>query len=90
MAGDVAGLMDRLDLPRAHVLGISMGGRIALALALAQPARVNQLVLVVIRRPSVRVACRPGPGIQELGDEGWTQPKFSRKRLPHATARRSG
>jgi pimeloyl-ACP methyl ester carboxylesterase len=46
MAADVAGLMDRLQLPRAHVLGISMGGRIALALALARPARVNRLVLV--------------------------------------------
>ena len=46
MAADVAGLMDRLELPRAHVLGISMGGRIALALALARPARVNRLILV--------------------------------------------
>jgi len=35
MAGDVAALMDRLDLLRAHVLDISMGGRIAMALALA-------------------------------------------------------
>lgn len=41
MAGDVAGLMDRLDLPRAHMLGISMGGRIAMALALAHPERVD-------------------------------------------------
>jgi 3-oxoadipate enol-lactonase len=46
MAGDVAALMDRLDLPRAHVLGISMGGRIAMALALAHPERVDRLVLV--------------------------------------------
>ena len=46
MAADVAGLMDRLELPRAHVLGMSMGGRIAMALALAEPARVNRLVLV--------------------------------------------
>jgi esterase len=46
MAADVAGLMDRLELPRAHVLGMSMGGRIAMALALAEPARVNRLVLI--------------------------------------------
>jgi 3-oxoadipate enol-lactonase len=46
MAGDTAGLMDQLDLASAHVLGISLGGRIALALALAQPQRVNRLVLV--------------------------------------------
>jgi 3-oxoadipate enol-lactonase len=46
MASDVAGLMDRLVLPHAHVLGISMGGRIAMALALAHPERVDRLVLV--------------------------------------------
>jgi 3-oxoadipate enol-lactonase len=46
MADDVAGLMEQLDLPRTHVLGISMGGRIAMALALAHPERVDHLVLV--------------------------------------------
>jgi 3-oxoadipate enol-lactonase len=46
MADDVAGLMDRLNLPRAYMLGISMGGRIAMALALAHPERVDRLVLV--------------------------------------------
>jgi 2-succinyl-6-hydroxy-2,4-cyclohexadiene-1-carboxylate synthase len=46
MAADVAGLMDRLDLPRAHLFGISMGGRIALVLALGWPVRVGRLVLV--------------------------------------------
>ena len=46
MAADTAGLMDRLDLERAHLLGISMGGRIALALALARPERVERVVLI--------------------------------------------
>lgn len=46
MAGDAAGLLDELGVASAHVLGISLGGRIAMALALAQPARVNRLVLV--------------------------------------------
>lgn len=46
MATDTSALMDRLQLGRAHLLGISMGGRIALALALAQPERVDRLVLV--------------------------------------------
>jgi pimeloyl-ACP methyl ester carboxylesterase len=46
MAGDTRALMDALDLRRASALGISMGGRIALALALASPERVDRLALV--------------------------------------------
>jgi 3-oxoadipate enol-lactonase len=46
MARDAAALMDVLNLERANVLGISMGGRIALELALSCPGRVGGLVLV--------------------------------------------
>ena len=46
MAADVVGLMDRLHLPRAHLAGISLGGRIAMALALDWPERVDRLVLI--------------------------------------------
>lgn len=56
MAGDAAGLLGAVGLARADVLGISMGGRIALALALAHPEMVNRLVLV---STSARVGKRP-------------------------------
>jgi 3-oxoadipate enol-lactonase len=46
MANDTASLMDALDLPRADIMGFSMGGRIALELALTRPKRVRRLVLV--------------------------------------------
>jgi 3-oxoadipate enol-lactonase len=45
MADDTAGLMDAAGFPKAHVLGISMGGRIAIALALQHPEMVKSLVL---------------------------------------------
>jgi len=46
MATDVVALLDTLDVPTAHVVGLSLGGCVALALALAHPARVRSLTLV--------------------------------------------
>ena len=45
MACDVAALLDHLEIDSAHVLGHSMGGRIALALALNFPRKVRSLIL---------------------------------------------
>jgi len=42
---DLACLLDRLAIERAHVLGYSMGARVALAFALARGERVRRLVL---------------------------------------------
>src|SRR6185312_14881054 len=39
-------LLDALELDSAHVVGNSMGGRVALELGLAHPDRVNRLVLL--------------------------------------------
>lgn len=44
-AADALALLDRLDWPRAHVLGISFGGMVAQHLALAAPDRIDRLVL---------------------------------------------
>lgn len=45
MARDTVGLMDALGIDHAHVMGGSMGGMIALQIALDHPERVNKLVL---------------------------------------------
>lgn len=45
MAEDVRRLMDHLDIPRAAVMGYSMGARISAHLALAHPQRLDALLL---------------------------------------------
>lgn len=46
MADDAAGLLEALEIPKAHVLGWSMGGYIAQELALRHPGVVNKLILL--------------------------------------------
>ena len=45
MAGDILALMDHLAIPRAHILGFSMGARLALAATLRAPERFATLTL---------------------------------------------
>ncbi len=45
MTGDIFALMDHVNVPRADVMGYSMGAHLALAAALARPERVGDLIL---------------------------------------------
>ncbi|NNM73254.1 alpha/beta fold hydrolase [Enterovirga sp. DB1703] len=45
MAGDAIGLLDRLGIERAHVMGYSMGARIAAFAALEHPGRAETVLL---------------------------------------------
>jgi len=64
MARDLAAAMDALDIRKADVLGVSMGGMIAQHLAADHPEKVGKLVLAV-------TAARPNPLMTEALDE-WT------------------
>jgi pimeloyl-ACP methyl ester carboxylesterase len=44
-ADDLAGLLDYLKVKQAHIVGLSLGGRIAIDFAVGHPARVSSLVL---------------------------------------------
>ena len=48
MASDVVELLDALNLPRAILLGHSLGGKIAMQVALNHPQRVSQLIVADI------------------------------------------
>jgi pimeloyl-ACP methyl ester carboxylesterase len=45
LAADAANLLDHLAVPRADVMGYSMGSRISTVLTLGQPGRVRSLVI---------------------------------------------
>lgn len=45
LVGDVAGLLDNLDIAKTDVFGVSMGGMIAQEFALSYSERVNALIL---------------------------------------------
>ena len=46
LANDTAGLLDALNIPKADVMGYSLGGHIAQAFTLSYPDKVNRLILV--------------------------------------------
>jgi aminoacrylate hydrolase len=70
MAAELAKLMDALDIPRAHIVGLSTGGAIGQTLAIEQPQRVNRLVMC-----STWTHCDP-----------WFRRLFEARRLMYQTA----
>src|SRR5439155_26825595 len=46
LANDTAGLLDALKIPKADVMGYSLGGHIAQAFTVSYPEKVNRLILV--------------------------------------------
>lgn len=59
MADDTAGLMDALDITKAHVCGLSMGGMIAMEFALRHPGRLDRMVLTGASGAPARAAFHP-------------------------------
>jgi len=68
MADDAAALLDALDIRRAHVLGVSMGGMIAQELAIRHPERVRGLILAcTFPEPDADVERQREFGMQQFG-----------------------
>jgi 3-oxoadipate enol-lactonase len=91
MAADTNGLMEAVGFTDAAVLGVSMGGRIALELTLEHPERVSRLILV-----STMASARPDTGgpsrvemlsmLAVLFDRGkYRQPRYAQARQREAS-----
>ncbi len=48
MAADIVELLDHLQLPKAHLLGHSMGGKVGMQVAMNHPERVAKLIIADI------------------------------------------
>lgn len=103
MADDLAEILDRVGCTPAHVLGYSLGARVALRLAVAQPRAMRRLVLespsaglaLEVERAARRVADsdRAGrlerDGMTAFVNEWEREPVFSSlESLPRASAAR--
>jgi pimeloyl-ACP methyl ester carboxylesterase len=92
LAEEIARVLDRHQVERAHVVGLSLGGAMAVDLALARPERVRSLVLV----DALLLGRSPGrpvwPVLVELTKQGrltdakalWCEDEELRRRAPHA------
>ncbi|MCK5750999.1 MAG: alpha/beta fold hydrolase [Oricola sp.] len=81
MAHDCLALLDHLQITRAHVLGHSMGGVIAMALATTAPDRVDRLVLAAscAKRPARTISVVDtihALRLQGVADEVWLRAFF--------------
>ena len=77
MASDGAELLDILSIERAHVLGHSMGGFLALNLAVNHPERIDRLILVSTTAATGAALGRPAP---RLDPAGWIADPVERTR----------
>lgn len=75
MAGDVFSLMDTLKLDRAHIVGQSMGGMIAQAMAALRPERLGSLNLIYT---APRIDTAYFTNAPESRSTGWPPPRYER------------
>ena len=55
MADDTIGLLNALDIEKAHIFGISMGGMIAQIMAIRYPSRVSTLISMMCGTAGTRI-----------------------------------
>ena len=67
MADDVVAVLDAAAIESAHVFGVSLGGYIAIELALSHPERVRRLVLCSTAPGGPRSHPMPAAGLEAFG-----------------------
>jgi pimeloyl-ACP methyl ester carboxylesterase len=94
LAKDTVALMDAIEVPIAHILGLSLGGMIAQEVALSYPDRIRGLVLASAHCGGKRVVRVSDAGVSVMPEELYsntrdrkqkaTEMMFSKKTLAGA------
>ena len=71
MAKDTVALMDHLDIDKAHLVGVSMGGMISQIICLDHPERALTLTAIMSSPGMAKDSSLPGPTQQFF--EGWKE-----------------
>jgi 3-oxoadipate enol-lactonase len=102
LGADLTALLDHLDIDRAHLCGVSIGGMISLWVAAHAPARVNRLAVCCTTAqfaPETRLAYRErarvvrAQGLEPIADgvvARWFTPRFARERQQVVARFRAG
>jgi 3-oxoadipate enol-lactonase len=75
LAADALSLLDVLEIERAHVVGISLGGMIAQELVLAAPERVAKLVLCSTTAGGAKAVPMPARTVALMGRQPQLDPR---------------
>jgi pimeloyl-ACP methyl ester carboxylesterase len=76
-AGEVGELMDALHIPKADVVGLSMGGAVAGHFAALHPERVRKLVLIAPLTKPQDISVMAWPGVGEYLFRSWFLPSLA-------------
>lgn len=81
LAADAVGVLDEAKLERAHVLGTSLGGMVALQLALDHPDRVHKLVLACTTPGGRGAAPMPNGTVRLMAEAATLPPEVALRRF---------
>lgn len=81
LAADAVSVLDEAEVERAHVLGTSLGGMVALQLALDHAARVDKLVLACTTPGGNGAAPMPDATVRLLAEAATLPPEAALRRF---------
>ncbi len=81
MAADVMAVLDHLEVERAHLLGVSLGGMVTLAAGLKYPERCASLIVINTSIPGLTTLRLTPAALKALASAAWSRDDELHRRL---------